>query len=139
MNRFLTSDVNGNPAPAPNDEYLIYQALLGGFPEDGFVTDEFRERFSRYLTKALREADTETNYEKPDLAYEQQCQAFATALLREDSPFLENFIPFLIVLISAIIEFFKYSSMTIFSDRDKTFATTLYSFILSQQIAHLSK
>lgn len=82
------------PAPSPNDEYLIYQALLGGFPADGIVTDTFRERFSGYLTKALREAKSETNYDDPDEAYEQQCQTFATALLQTGSPFLEEFIPF---------------------------------------------
>ena len=87
-------EVKGRPAPSPNDEYLIYQALLGGFPADGIATDTFRERFSGYLTKALREAKTETNYDDPDEAYEQQCQAFATALLRPDSPFLEEFVPF---------------------------------------------
>ena len=83
-----------HPAPSPNDEYLIYQALLGGFPAHGIVDDLFRERFAGYLTKALREAGTETNYDEPDEAYEQQCQAFATALLRTDSPFLAEFAPF---------------------------------------------
>jgi (1->4)-alpha-D-glucan 1-alpha-D-glucosylmutase len=94
LNESHTAIVGGRRAPSVNDEYLIYQALLGGFPADGFVTNEFRHRFSAFLTKALREADTDTHYEKPDTLYEQQCQAFATALLREDSPFLETFIPF---------------------------------------------
>jgi (1->4)-alpha-D-glucan 1-alpha-D-glucosylmutase len=78
----------------PNDEYLIYQALVGGFPEDGVVTDEFRERFSGYLTKALREAKTNTSYEKPNEVYEQQCQEFAASLLKDGSPFLQDFAPF---------------------------------------------
>jgi (1->4)-alpha-D-glucan 1-alpha-D-glucosylmutase len=82
------------PAPSPNDEYLIYQALLGGFPAHAIVDDLFRERFAGYLTKALREAGTETNYDDPDEAYEQQCQAFAAALLKPGSPFLEAFVPF---------------------------------------------
>jgi (1->4)-alpha-D-glucan 1-alpha-D-glucosylmutase len=94
LNESHTAVVGGRRAPSANDEYLIYQAMLGSFPTDGFVTDSFRGRFAAYLTKALREADTETSYQKPDLAYEQQCQAFATALLLEDSPFLAEFIPF---------------------------------------------
>lgn len=94
LNRPHVADVNGRPAPSPNDEYLIYQALLGGFPEDGIVTDSFRQRFSGYLTKALREAKTETRHELHDEAYEQQCQSFATALLRSGSPFLDSFVPF---------------------------------------------
>ena len=93
-NSTYVTEVNGRLAPSPNDQYLIYQALLGGFPEDGIITDEFRTRFSGYLTKALREAKAETNYDNPDTAYEEQCQTFAAALLENDSPFLEDFIPF---------------------------------------------
>jgi len=79
---------------APNDEYLIYQALLGGFPEDGIVTDDFRGRFSGYLTKALREAKVSTNYDNPNEAYEKQCQEFAATLLKDGSPFLREFVSF---------------------------------------------
>ena len=94
INQPYVAGVGGRPAPSKNDEYLIYQALLGGFPEDGIVTDGFRERFSGYLTKALREAKTETRHDNHDEAYEHQCQAFATGLLRPRSPFLEAFVPF---------------------------------------------
>jgi (1->4)-alpha-D-glucan 1-alpha-D-glucosylmutase len=89
----LLAETGGRRAPSANDEYLIYQALLGSFPEDGIVTDEYRERFAGYLTKALREAKTETNYDHPDEAYEQQCLSFAAALLQADSDFLGAFTP----------------------------------------------
>jgi (1->4)-alpha-D-glucan 1-alpha-D-glucosylmutase len=91
---------------SPNDEYLIYQALLGGFPEDGVVTDQFRERFSGYLTKALREAKTRTNYDSPDEAYEKECQEFAKTILTDGSPFLQAFVPF---AASVIRQSFAYS------------------------------
>ncbi len=94
VNRPLIMEVGGRLAPSPNDEYLIYQALLGGLPEDQIVTDKFRERCSGYLTKALREAKTETNYDHPDEAYEQQCRTFTMAILEPDSAFMETFIPF---------------------------------------------
>ena len=77
-----------------NDEYLIYQALLGAWPEDGILTDLFRERFANYLTKALREADTDTHYDHPDEAYEAQCQAFVKVILQPRSSFLDSFAPF---------------------------------------------
>ena len=96
----------GHAAISPNDEYLIYQALLGGFPEDGVVTDQFRERFSGYLTKALREAKTMTNYDSPDEAYEKQCQEFVKTLLTNGSSFLQAFIPF---ATSIIQQSFTYS------------------------------
>ncbi|HEY4110198.1 malto-oligosyltrehalose synthase [Puia sp.] len=94
MNRRLVVAVNGRPAPTPNDEYLIYQALLGAWPDDGHVTEAFRQRFAGYLTKALREADTETHYTDPDEAYEGQCQGFVAAILQQGSLFLESFVPF---------------------------------------------
>ena len=94
INRHLLSGSGERMIPAPNDEYLIYQALLGGFPEDMVVTDIFCERFHGYLTKALREGNTNTNYDHPDSAYEKGCHDFVTALLQTDSGFLEDFIPF---------------------------------------------
>ena len=81
MNKTLIATEAGRRAPSANDEYLIYQALLGAWPDDGVVTDAFRERFAGYLQKAVREAKTETNYDDPDEWYEGNCQAFATALL----------------------------------------------------------
>jgi (1->4)-alpha-D-glucan 1-alpha-D-glucosylmutase len=94
LNAALIQLVAGRPSPSPNDEYLIYQSLLGGFPEDGQVNDDFRERVSGWLIKALREANTETNYDAPDEGYERQCQDFAAALLRPGSVFLSVFTPF---------------------------------------------
>jgi (1->4)-alpha-D-glucan 1-alpha-D-glucosylmutase len=91
LNRSLITEADERRAPSANDEYLIYQALLGGWPEDGMVTDEFRERFSGYLRKALREARAETNYDEPDEWYEGACQEFAAALLAPESEFLRAF------------------------------------------------
>jgi (1->4)-alpha-D-glucan 1-alpha-D-glucosylmutase len=101
LNQPLITDVNGRPAPSANDEYLIYQALLGGFPADLIVTNDFRDRFSAWLTKALREAKTETNHDTPNEEYEGQCRSFAAALLTPGSAFLKNFVPFASAIIHA--------------------------------------
>jgi (1->4)-alpha-D-glucan 1-alpha-D-glucosylmutase len=94
LNRFCIQEAQGRPAPSANDEYLIYQSLLGSFPTDLLVTDYYRERCHQYLTKALREAKTNTNYDAPDELYESGCHNFLTAILEQDSAFLEDFIPF---------------------------------------------
>ncbi|HVS97193.1 MAG TPA: malto-oligosyltrehalose synthase [Puia sp.] len=94
LNRNHVALVEGRPAPSPNDEYMIYQSLLGGFPEDGVITDAFRERFAGWLLKALREAKTETDYDEPDEGYEGQCQRFASALLQQESAFFPSFSAF---------------------------------------------
>jgi (1->4)-alpha-D-glucan 1-alpha-D-glucosylmutase len=101
LNQSLIKEVKGRRAPSANDEYLIYQALIGGFPADLIVTDDFRDRFSGYLTKALREAKTETNYDTPDEEYEQQCRSFSADLLTTGSAFLDNFTPFVSTIIRA--------------------------------------
>ncbi|HEY4288554.1 MAG TPA: malto-oligosyltrehalose synthase [Puia sp.] len=99
INSPLVRKVGGRPAPSPNDEYLIYQALLGSFPENFVVSDSYRGRMASYLTKALREAKAETNYDHPDERYEQACQSFTMALLKKDSPFLHDFVPFAVTII----------------------------------------
>ena len=101
LNRDLIIPINGRPAPSANDEYLIYQALVGGFPDDLIVTVDFRNRFAGYLTKALREAKTETSHDSPNEEYEEHCQSFAAALLAPGSPFLEKFVPFASAIIRA--------------------------------------
>jgi len=93
-NRSLVKAVGGRPSPSPNDEYLIYQALLGAWPEEGLPAETFRQRFAAYLGKALREADTETHYLAPDEGYEMQCQEFVKAILQPGSSFLASFVPF---------------------------------------------
>jgi (1->4)-alpha-D-glucan 1-alpha-D-glucosylmutase len=94
INHSLITTVNGHQAPTPNDEYFIYQSLLGGMPVDLVITDVFRERFRQYLVKAFREAKTETNWDEPDEAYEKSCLGFSDALLAQNSPFLKDFLPF---------------------------------------------
>jgi (1->4)-alpha-D-glucan 1-alpha-D-glucosylmutase len=94
INRSLLNPVHGHDAPTPNDEYFIYQSLLGAIPVELVITDGFRERFRQFLVKALREARTETNWEEPDEPYEKSCVAFVNALLAHDSAFLKDFLPF---------------------------------------------
>jgi (1->4)-alpha-D-glucan 1-alpha-D-glucosylmutase len=94
MNRRLVGEEKGRPAPLPNDEYFIYQSLLGGFPADLAITDEFRTRFHDMLTKALREAKMATNWDKPDEDYERKCHAFVDALLSGEASFMSDFLSF---------------------------------------------
>jgi len=94
MNRHLVREEKGKPAPLPNDEYFIYQSLLGGFPSDLTITDEFRGRFHDMLTKALREAKTATNWDTPDEGYEGKCHAFVDAMFGDGASFMKDFLSF---------------------------------------------
>jgi (1->4)-alpha-D-glucan 1-alpha-D-glucosylmutase len=80
---------DGTPAPAPADEYLLYQTLLGTLPADGL--DEarlapYRERIQQYMLKAAREAKTHTSWINPDEAYETALLGFVGGLLGRLQP-----------------------------------------------------
>ncbi|MDD4939241.1 MAG: malto-oligosyltrehalose synthase [Candidatus Omnitrophica bacterium] len=81
-------------APDENDEYFIYQTLVGAFPFEEAELPSFRERVREYIIKAAREAKRHTFWTKPDEDYENACIGFVEGLLRENSAFLKEFLPF---------------------------------------------
>lgn len=82
QNRRHRAMLHGEPVPGPNTEYLIYQTLVGSWPEgDAVPDDEFRARLSDYLTKAMREMKVATSWLNPDDRYEAACQEFLAAIL----------------------------------------------------------
>jgi len=89
-NRPFSSD--GKPAAMPdmNDEYFIYQSVLAGFPADGVITADFKERLSAYIIKVLREAKVHSSWAAPDEAYEQACLQFIENLFAADHPFADS-------------------------------------------------
>lgn len=94
MNSRFRQRVGGRLIPETNDEYFIYQSILGGFPVDLLVTDEWIQRVHMYLKKALREAKVNTNWSEPDEDYEKGCEKFVEQILDSRHTFLETFIPF---------------------------------------------
>ena len=89
---FKTVD-DGEALPDANDELLVYQTLVGSFPDDGRVSDEYRARIGGYLDKALKEGKARSSWTNPDEAYEKATRDFADALL-SSRPFLDDFAPF---------------------------------------------
>ena len=82
--------VDNLPAPTDNDEYHLYQTLIGTWPAQWLYLDEipedamnaYLERIEGYLRKALREAKFRTSWANPNVAYEDATLAFARALLQ---------------------------------------------------------
>ncbi len=95
INTPFVKTVNNRPAPSTNDEYFIYQSLIGAFAEDLTVTDSFIERTHAFLVKALREAKVETTYDAPNAEYEEACKNFVSSILDGNAAFLDSFVPFL--------------------------------------------
>ncbi len=70
------------------DEYLLYQTLVGAWPDglrvgddDLAALDELAERVVAWQRKALREAKRRSDWVAPQEAYEGACERFARALL----------------------------------------------------------
>jgi (1->4)-alpha-D-glucan 1-alpha-D-glucosylmutase len=95
MNRSRKQVLNERAAPSRNDEYLLYQTLLGTFPTEdphGAALDTYRERMEAYMLKAIREAKVHTSWVNADEAYESATAAFVRALLKRSgtNPFLDD-------------------------------------------------
>jgi (1->4)-alpha-D-glucan 1-alpha-D-glucosylmutase len=82
-------------APDRNEEYLIYQTLLGAWPLEPYTAEEyaaFVQRILAYLAKALHEAKVHTSWINPDPAYDSAVSQFATRILDPEAagPFLDD-------------------------------------------------
>ncbi|RYU92178.1 malto-oligosyltrehalose synthase [Mucilaginibacter terrigena] len=87
----LNHDLKSNNAPDDNDEYFIYQTLVGAYPMPGEDEDDFDNRLAEYLEKMLREAKRHSNWAEPNEDYENGVKQFAAALLDKNRPFWKSF------------------------------------------------
>ncbi|MBJ7454595.1 MAG: malto-oligosyltrehalose synthase [Thermoleophilia bacterium] len=71
--RAMNAPLRTASAPNPDDEYLIYQTLVGAWPLEA-------ARLRDYMTKAMREAKVDTGWGEPDDAYEGAVAAFIDGL-----------------------------------------------------------
>jgi (1->4)-alpha-D-glucan 1-alpha-D-glucosylmutase len=83
-------------APSPNEEVLLYQALLGIWPFGEPNLVEIRERLDAFLLKAVREAKTHSNWFSPNEPYERALSDFLAAVLGPlpANEFLSDFVDF---------------------------------------------
>ncbi len=83
-------------APDANEEYLLYQTLVGAWPLEAAereVPREFVERIQNYMVKAGHEAKRHSSWINPDPEYDDAIRAFVGLILDERSgqPFLDDF------------------------------------------------
>ena len=89
INRKFKTRRDNTLLPDRNDEYLLYQILLGAWPYEGLAKndigmDGFVRRIKRYMTKAAREAKTHTTWISPDRLYEDALEGFVDKVLASD-------------------------------------------------------
>jgi (1->4)-alpha-D-glucan 1-alpha-D-glucosylmutase len=100
FNRRAKVEVDGEMAPSANDEYLLYQTIVGAWPmalldeaePDAESYGAFAERICAYAVKAAREAKLRTSWAAPDAAYEEALTGFVRRLLdpARGAPFLAD-------------------------------------------------
>jgi (1->4)-alpha-D-glucan 1-alpha-D-glucosylmutase len=81
----------------PNEEYLIYQTLVGTWPfeaEADKVDDNYIARIEEYIVKAVREAKIHSSWLNPNEEYETELKNYVRALLIPGSDFLRDFCEF---------------------------------------------
>jgi (1->4)-alpha-D-glucan 1-alpha-D-glucosylmutase len=98
-NRRHAAEVDGQWAPDRNDEYLLYQTLVGAWPLTPLGPDEmtaFTARIQQYMHKAAKEAKRNTSWVNPNTAYDDALRTFVGRIL-DPSPgnrFLAEFAAF---------------------------------------------
>jgi (1->4)-alpha-D-glucan 1-alpha-D-glucosylmutase len=100
--------VEDQPAPDRNDEYLLYQTLLGAWPAEPMDAEglaQFRGRIADYMAKATKEAKVHTSWINPNEEYDAAVQQFVSRLLPDTlaDPFLQD-----LLTLQRCVAFFGY-------------------------------
>ncbi|MEA3164006.1 MAG: (1-_4)-alpha-D-glucan 1-alpha-D-glucosylmutase [Verrucomicrobiota bacterium] len=94
LNSALKSNIDGDSAPSANEEYLIYQTLLGTWPfvaEE--VNEEYVDRIQKYMLKAIKEAKVNSSWIQPNEDWENAVKQFIAGILKADHGFRSKFDP----------------------------------------------
>lgn len=91
MNHALAIEHGGSPWPSKAHQYMIYQALVGAWPDR--LDENFVTRMKAYALKAAREGKQETSWTAPNEKYEAALDGYIGALLdpARSQAFLESF------------------------------------------------
>ena len=97
-NRRGRSVVDGRSYPSRNEEYLLYQTLLGSWPLAPMNADQeadYRARIVAYMHKAMREAKVFTSWLNPSERHERAMTKFVElALATGHAAFRDDFLDF---------------------------------------------
>ncbi|HEU4596057.1 MAG TPA: malto-oligosyltrehalose synthase [Pyrinomonadaceae bacterium] len=96
LNRPRKAQHEGSEVPDANEEYLLYQTLVGTWPlgpVDEGARREYVGRVQEYMNKALKEAKLHMSWISQNEAYEQAVREFVAAILEpgEDNSFVADF------------------------------------------------
>ncbi len=99
INRSRKLTIDEEQLPDANDEYLIYQTLVGACPVNisgNSWVDSFKQRVVEYALKAARESKSHTSWVNKNANYENSLISFIEKILTVSptNPFLDDFVQF---------------------------------------------
>ncbi|MFH0753455.1 MAG: malto-oligosyltrehalose synthase [Candidatus Omnitrophota bacterium] len=99
LNQKFKVEISGVLEPRRNTEYLLYQSLVGVWPQVSLRDEDFaafNDRIWEVVLKSIREAKIYTSWIRPDLEYEGAVKSFTHSLLTAGpgNAFLDDFLPF---------------------------------------------
>ncbi len=116
INRRHKTKIDEADAPDANEEYLLYQTILGTWPVDSLgkpVTEasaEYIERIQAYMAKAMNEAKVNTSWIQPNEEWNEAVKKFIAGLLE---PGVKNrFVPAFLPLAEEIAKLGAVNSLT---------------------------
>lgn len=85
--------VGGRPVPDRNEEYFLYQTLLGVWPLDDHDSLSLLKRVQEHILKATREAMVHTRWTRPNQPHEDALLRFVERILaaQHNREFLQDF------------------------------------------------
>ncbi len=94
LNSSFKKNVEGETAPSFNEEYLLYQTLLGMWPFEGVNPDEeYIGRVQRYMLKAIKEAKVNSSWVQPNEEWEEAVGSFIAGILDKQHGFRSKIEP----------------------------------------------
>ena len=98
VNRRGRATLEGQSYPSRNEEYLLYQTLVGTWPFEPLDEEgerRYLERIVAYMQKAMREAKVVTSWINPSEPHEEAMRRFVEAVLSpQNTAFRDDFAAF---------------------------------------------
>ncbi|HVO74536.1 MAG TPA: malto-oligosyltrehalose synthase, partial [Ignavibacteriaceae bacterium] len=96
FNKKYKTHLNTGFYPDSNDEYFIYQTIIGSFPLSKDNPGDYINRIKEYMIKAVREAKIHSSWSRPQEQYEKAVTSFVEKILTEsgENNFLKDFLDF---------------------------------------------
>jgi (1->4)-alpha-D-glucan 1-alpha-D-glucosylmutase len=93
MNSGARKNIEDSEVPDPNEEYLLYQTLIGIWPDtpmDAAQREEFIKRIQLYMDKAVKEAKVHTSWMNVNEEHDRALSEFLSTILKEGTEFVAD-------------------------------------------------